>query len=765
MHFTLPGRVSRLSLLIMLAVSSFGTHGNAQTTVLVDPAIITSGFMNVFSLPADGGGYQFGSAWGAADLRATYAGTLLTLRPCTNVSNPTDSYWVKPDGTGNKQMDANWYHQADNLLGSNITFSGNVVNYAMPTNYTCTAFIKVFNSSFSVVQQAVQQLTNGQTYLDLTGSNTFLAGNSFFKLNLTATNPAAAHVQYGFESIGPNAPITNNPDISYLSIRTAALDPTNTLVNPGFENGLAAWTAYGNGGNIETTANHYYNGNNPTGALPVLVYEGLNVQKVFPTFTGGANYSGIYQDIPTGPGSVWAATAKCLTASQDQIGVWTGTGTNQMWIEVTFRDGLDNVLAVYKSPIIDATTPPDTWMDMRVTNDVLGGITFAAPAGTTKVRFQEVYFQPYGYAGGSVYADSMVLDNLSPSDPNLVTLPSDKTAQVGDTVSFTVVATGATPLSYVWQTNGVNLVNGGGISGATSNVLTLSNVQKSQAGLYTVTVSDTAGSLNANANLQVLTCDEAQNALQNPSFESGVYAPWNAFNGGGLKTNGQFWAGTTVSNFDGIWGSEVENGGEYDGVYQDVPASPGQIFTADAWFFEPSTYPLIGGGQTWLEVQFRNGGTPLALYKSFVLATNDFGTNNVALDTWINLQATNGFAGDFATPTTNAYYLVAPPNTTLVRYQVTMHLIPGTGASGGVLYDAMHLMKKLPVTVKATLSGGNVTLSWVSQCSTSYQIVYKDNITDSWTPIGSPVPGNGGVVSSPPFSASGTHRFYSVKTL
>ena len=77
---------------------------------------------------------------------------------------------------------------------------------------------------------------------------------------------------------------------------------------------------------------------------------------------------------------------------------------------------------------------------MRVTNDVAGGIILTAPAGTTKVRLQEVYFQPYGYAGGSVYADKMVLDNLSPSDPNITSLPVNQTKLVGETASFTVVA-------------------------------------------------------------------------------------------------------------------------------------------------------------------------------------------------------------------------------------------------------------------------------------------------------------------------------------
>ena len=728
------------ALLLLRAV-----EGISQTQVFTDPAQAWGGYMNVFALPADGGGYQFGGGWGAGDLRAAFSGDLLTLRPCTNVSNPADGYWVKPDGSGNKQMEASWYVDTASLVGSNVTFSGNVVDRTLSSNYTCRAFIKVFPGDYSSVLQAV--------YAPLAN------GNSFFSVSLSATNAGAAHVQYGFVTLGRNAPWTNSPDSDgSITIRTNAANPKNALVNPGFENSLSGWTAYGNGGNIELAGNTYYNGGNPVGASNVLVYEGLKVQKVFPTFTGGANYSGVLQDVPTGAGSVWAATANCLTHHQDQIGVWSPDGTNQCWIEVTFRDAGNNVLTTYKSPIIDSLSPADAWIDMRVTNDVLGGFTLTAPVGTTKVRFQEVYYQPYGYAGGSVYADKMVLDNLSPSDPNITTLPLSQTKLVGETVAFTVAASGATPLSFQWKTNGVNLVNGGNISGATSNALTIANVQKSQQGTYTVDVTDTAGTLTASATLTVKTCAEAANALDNPSFESGIYSPWATFNGGGLKTNTEFWAGITVANYDGIFGSVVENGGEYDGAYQDIPASPGQIFAADGWFFEPSTYPLTEGNQVWLEVQFRNGGTPLALYKSAIIGTND---PSRPLDTWYNLQATNGYAGDFITPIPDATYLVAPANTTVVRYQITMHVV---GGSGGILYDDMHLLKKLPVTVTSTVGGGNITLSWLSQCSTSYRVAYKDNLSDSsWTEIGSLIAGDGGVKSAS-FPTASAKRFYSVLT-
>lgn len=734
-------------------------RAQAGTTVLVDPNIITNGYMNVFATP--GAGYQFGSSWAGKDLRAVYSDpSLLTLLPCTNVSNPTDSYWVNPDGSGAKWMDASWYQQADNLLSSNITFSGNVVSYSFPTNYNCSAFIKVFNSSYSVLQSAVIPLTNGQTYLSSTG-NVFVAGDSFFSLNLTATNPGAAHVQYGFETTGPNAAITNNPDPAFAVIRTASLDPTNALANPGFESGLTGWTPYGNGNVTETAANRYYNGGSGVGALPVQVYEGQTVQKTFPQFTGGANYSGVYQDVPTGPGSVWSADAKCLTSSQDQIGVWQSSGYNQYWIEVTFRDASANVLATYQSPIIDNTSPTDTWIDMRVTNDVSGGIIFTSPPSTAFVRMQAVYYQPYGYAGGSVYADSMVLDDLSPADPSINSLPVSQTAQVGDSVSFTVAASGQSALHYQWQTNGVNLTDGPFISGSTSNTLTLLNVQQSQAGAYTVTVSDNAGSISASANLTVLTCAQAQDLVGNASFETDKFTPWSTFNGCELLTNGAAVFGEVVTAYDGTVSAHVYANGQYNGAYQDIPASPGKYYTADAWFFCPSSDPFTANNTIDLEVQFRNGGTVLAFYRSSLISVDTNGVFQFPVDQWFQLQATNGFAGDFVTPTTNARYLLAPPGTASIRYQVTMN---DQGGTGSALFDAMSLREKKPVQLSVTSSGGNVNLSWISTCDTTYQVYVKTSLTGTWTPTGLPVAGNGGLVNVAIPNTGANQLFYQVQT-
>jgi hypothetical protein len=81
----------------------------------------------------------------------------------------------------------------------------------------------------------------------------------------------------------------------------------------------------------------------------------------------------------------------------------------------------------------------------------------------------------------------------------ITTQPTNQVVTVGGTASFSVTASGTLPLSYQWNFDGTNLV------GATNIVLTLVNVQLSQAGNYTVLVTNSYGSiLSSNATLTVL---------------------------------------------------------------------------------------------------------------------------------------------------------------------------------------------------------------------------------------------------------------------
>jgi hypothetical protein len=88
--------------------------------------------------------------------------------------------------------------------------------------------------------------------------------------------------------------------------------------------------------------------------------------------------------------------------------------------------------------------------------------------------------------------------------PVILNPPTNTTVAVGGSASFTVTAAAAAPsAAYQWRFNGVSLTNNAHVSGAQSNVLTLTAVSNSNAGTYQVIVTNAAGSTNVSATLTV----------------------------------------------------------------------------------------------------------------------------------------------------------------------------------------------------------------------------------------------------------------------
>ena len=94
-------------------------------------------------------------------------------------------------------------------------------------------------------------------------------------------------------------------------------------------------------------------------------------------------------------------------------------------------------------------------------------------------------------SAASVTSAVAVLTVLLP--PVITMQPQSLTNLTGTTASFSATAAGSAPLSYQWQLNGVNLANGGRVSGARTNTLSVTNVQPADAGSYTLVVSNAAG--------------------------------------------------------------------------------------------------------------------------------------------------------------------------------------------------------------------------------------------------------------------------------
>lgn len=163
----------------------------ADVNVTVDPGHTWLGYMNVFELPVGGGAFVFGSPWGTADLAASFSGSVLRLSPNTNTYNPADPFWVNPDGSGNKWMNANMYVEDTSLVGQTVNFSGQTLVNSFVDGYTSRAFIKVLDP-------ALGWATVAETYSPLVGGQPF-------SLTLDVPSTAGLVPQFGFVTDGANA--------------------------------------------------------------------------------------------------------------------------------------------------------------------------------------------------------------------------------------------------------------------------------------------------------------------------------------------------------------------------------------------------------------------------------------------------------------------------------------------------------------------------------------------------------------------------------
>jgi hypothetical protein len=105
-------------------------------------------------------------------------------------------------------------------------------------------------------------------------------------------------------------------------------------------------------------------------------------------------------------------------------------------------------------------------------------------------------------------ATMAVLDdsgNSVPFAPPVITIePTNQTSSGGSTVVFSAAAKGSA--TYQWQFDGVNLSNGGSVSGATGPQLVLGNVTSANEGTYSCLVTGSSGSILTDmANLVVNT--------------------------------------------------------------------------------------------------------------------------------------------------------------------------------------------------------------------------------------------------------------------
>jgi beta-glucanase (GH16 family) len=250
------------------------------------------------------------------------------------------------------------------------------------------------------------------------------------------------------------------------------------------------------------------------------------------------------------------------------------------------------------------------------------------------------------------------------------------------------------------------------------------------------------------------------NPLANSGFEAGNLGSWTAFGGNTFLENIR---NVPVHDGSGVFKVFGQfNGVTNDsGVRQDVAASPGQSFTANGWALTSSTDRIAGGNTAWIEVSFRDASANvLALYRTALINTNSI------VGAWLNLPVTNQLNPSTFAVIGSVTNLIAPANTSFVRYQVMFRQI--ANASGSMLFDDLNLTangaSELPVAAAAAADGNNVTLNFPTFLDLPYQVSSKTSLVDPEWMVLTNLSGDG-AVKTITVGIDSDSRFYRVTRL
>jgi uncharacterized delta-60 repeat protein len=178
---------------------------------------------------------------------------------------------------------------------------------------------------------------------------------------------------------------------------------------------------------------------------------------------------------------------------------------------------------------------------------------------------------------------------LTVLDPVITGQPVSQNANAGDAAAFSVTALGTAPLDYQWRKDGV------AVAGATDASLTLTNLQRADAGCYDVVVSNGFGTVTSA--VASLTVNLASADAFNPSANGTVYTT-------AIQADGKILVGGA---FLTLGGQSRANLGRLnaDGTL-DTNFNAGANGTVDTLAVQADGKILVGGSFTTLGGQSRN---------------------------------------------------------------------------------------------------------------------------------------------------------------
>jgi uncharacterized repeat protein (TIGR03803 family) len=227
----------------------------------------------------------------------------------------------------------------------------------------------------------------------------------------------------------------------------------------------------------------------PAGAMTTLAqFDGYNGAKPQATLTQGSDGS-IYGTAQAGGSNGQGVIFRLTIIGAPQI-------TSQPASQLAFLGA-----TVLMGPAVSGSQPFHYQWQENGTNVTNGGNV--SGSASRVLTFQNVAFANAGAysvivsnAFGSVTSAPAFLQ-LTSSPPVIVLQPTNQTLAPGATATFNVSVFGNLPLTYQWQQNGTNLVDGPNLLGSATSTLTITPAIEPNSGTYTVIVSNSLATVTS----------------------------------------------------------------------------------------------------------------------------------------------------------------------------------------------------------------------------------------------------------------------------
>jgi len=230
--------------------------------------------------------------------------------------------------------------------------------------------------------------------------------------------------------------------------------------------------------------------NSPTSFAASGLPLGLSLNTTSGVISGTPTVAGVYTVVLSAANANGSGATTDLTLTVGNYSLITSSTT----LTATVNQAASFNLAASNSPISYNVSGLPVGLSVNATTGVISGtstttgsFTVSASAnnalGTGPVTMITLSVTAPGGGGGGGSGGSVA--------PSILVQPASVSSAAGGTASFAVSASGTAPLAYQWY------FNGGAIAGAVSSTLSLTNLQSGNAGNYTVTVSNSVGSVTS----------------------------------------------------------------------------------------------------------------------------------------------------------------------------------------------------------------------------------------------------------------------------